>query len=523
MTQIFDSFIFLTTPSSIQYASKDSVCDHAETCKPQENKTVATSNGSSRARAARPLNSFTLDPTLNSAPRGSALTQARATSSRASRAFKALPLNSSVLGTTTPESSTQLPSPPRPKRRREHEEEATSKRQKQLQLEDTPIDPPLPLDSVSLDLAEEVRLEILNGMGSEKRTLSRRGSNADTTNDATSTSSQKTSFSLLDYRLVVLDRARIFVQHSDLPEHIQSLVDRIVQADLSDQKKRALDTVADKLCDGFLGILGGASREDDFVELIERALEAIDELVGRVFTRRRKAGPLVDPNDPQALSPKRQKAKAPYMSPENSHGDMPPPSPKPESVLVKTPRPDITSGYLDSVITAKLRNLGVDELNAEEMLKDLQFERVLLSSPMLPAHLARFPPLVVEGKGYGTGKSMYEAENQAAVSGSCMLIIQHQIAELTEQWSPGSHQRKEPLAFSICHEGPNITLWVHYYSWIGNVPSYNMHILAQCHATLRSTVETYLVALLGVMQWASSELLDDIAAQLFLLWQARQQ
>lgn len=232
---------------------------------------------------------------------------------------------------------------------------------------------------------------------------------------------------------------------------------------------------------------------------------------------------LVDTNDPQALRPKRQKGKAPYMSPENSHGDMPPPSPKPESALVKTPRPDITSGFLDSVITAKLRELGVDELNAQEMLEDLQFERILLSSPMLPAHLARFPPLVVEGKGYGTGKSMYEVENQAAVSGSCMLIVQHQIAELTEQWSPGSHQRKEPLAFSICHEGPNITLWVHYYSWIGNVPSYNMHILAQCHATLRLTVKTYLVALLGVMQWASSELLDDIAAQLFLLWQARQQ
>ena len=232
-----------------------------------------------------------------------------------------------------------------------------------------------------------------------------------------------------------------------------------------------------------------------------------------------------DTNDPHARPSKRQQAEPPYISPERSANDMPPPSlpPKQDTSLIKIPRPDITMGFLDSVIATKLKTLNVDELDANEMLDDLQFERVLYSCPTQPALLVRFPPLCVEGKAYGTGRSMYEAENQAAVSGAYMLIIQHQLAELTERRSPGSHQRKEPLAFSICHEGPDINFWVHYITWVQDVPFYNMHLLAQCHATLRHTVKAFFIALLGVMGWASTELLDDIVAQLLLVWKAAQQ
>lgn len=204
---------------------------------------------------------------------------------------------------------------------------------------------------------------------------------------------------------------------------------------------------------------------------------------------------------------------------------MPPPSLplKQDASLVKVPRPDITMGFLDTVIATKLEALNVDKLDAKEILEDLQFERVLYSSPTQPALLVRFPPLGVEGKAYGTGRSMYEAENQAAVSGTYMLVIQHQLAELTERRSPGSHQRKEPIAFSICNEGPDINLWVHYITWIQDASFYNMHLLAQCHATLRHTVKSFFITLLRVMDWASTELLDDIVAQLFLVWKDAQQ
>lgn len=134
-------------------------------------------------------------------------------------------------------------------------------------------------------------MQILNGMGGGKRSLSQRSSTVNMTNDATSVTSQKTSISLLDYRLVTLKRARIVVQHRGLPEHIQPLVDAIIQPNITEERKSVLFAIADGLCDAFPSILEAASREDDFVEQIERALEAIDsKLIGQIFTRRRKAG-----------------------------------------------------------------------------------------------------------------------------------------------------------------------------------------------------------------------------------------
>jgi hypothetical protein len=56
--------------------------------------------------------------------------------------------------------------------------------------------------------------------------------------------------------------------------------------------------------------------------------------------------------------------------------------------------------------------------------------------------------MVIEGKSYATGKPVFEAQNRAAVSGSCMTNLQHKLADLTERASPGSYQRKAPLAFS---------------------------------------------------------------------------
>ena len=179
-------------------------------------------------------------------------------------------------------------------------------------------------------------------------------------------------------------------------------------------------------------------------------------------------------------------------------------------------------GFLHAVIAKKLVSVGVNKLDAEEILKDLQYEEELLSSPNLPALHIRFPSMVIEGKSYATGKSMYEAENQAAGSGSCMLVIQRRLVELTERRSPATYQSKEPLAFSITHEGPILLLWVHYITWLENARFYNMHVLSICHATIQSTTREFFIALAGVMRWASSEFLDDIAAQLALIWKVAQ-
>ena len=233
---------------------------------------------------------------------------------------------------------------------------------------------------------------------------------------------------------------------------------------------------------------------------------------------------LDDTGDSHDQLNKRQQAGTFNFTLRSSEMAMPPPPlpPKPNDHCVKNARPDITIGFFHAVVAKKLVSLGVNKIDAEEMLKDLQDKKELFSSPTLPELHTRFPSIVVEGKSYATGKSMYEAENQAAGSGSCMLVMQGRLVELTERCSPETHESKDPIAFSITHEGPILLLWLHYITSLENARFYNLHVLKICHATIPSTTRDFFKAIAGVMNWASTEFLDDIAAQLFSIWNATQ-
>ena len=206
----------------------------------------------------------------------------------------------------------------------------------------------------------------------------------------------------------------------------------------------------------------------------------------------------------------------------------PPPAPPRQDIsIVKTPRPDITIGLRDTTVIDKLKAKGLRGLQASDFLKALQNQQDLCSNPLQPAYPMRFPSLVVEGKSYSTGRPVFEAQNQAAVSGSCMINLQHKLAGLTERTSLGSCQSKEPLAFSICTEGPMMQLWVHYTTLVDRERMYNMNILRICHASaqpfLREGVNDFFKAIHGVMSWVTSDFLDGIVEQLDLVWKAGQQ
>ncbi|KAI4238681.1 MAG: hypothetical protein LQ349_000924 [Xanthoria aureola] len=319
-------------------------------------------------------------------------------------------------------------------------------------------------------------------MGRGKRTLSRRTSTADMSQDAASVSSQKSS-TYANYRWINLDSARIFAENRPVPQNIQNRVDAIIQPTLSEQKEKELSTISNTFCNDFVDVLKGASREDDSIEPIHTALTSLDS--GKKFLFPRKSDwdatlkPAVQPSvwqfnvadmpiDPADDSPnplnKRQQAALSYISPERSESTMPPscensgppmpPPPAPNISMVKTPRPDITIGLRDTTVVEKLKANGLRTLQANDFLKALQNQQILCSNPLQPAYPMRFPPLVVEGKSYLTGRPVFEAQNQAAVSGSCMTNLQHKLAELSKRMSPGSYQDEEPLAFSICTEGP---------------------------------------------------------------------
>ena len=171
-------------------------------------------------------------------------------------------------------------------------------------------------------------------------------------------------------------------------------------------------------------------------------------------------------------------------------------------------------GLRHSTMVNTLVAKGISEDQADGFLKFLQEQQSLCSSPSQHDIPIRFPLLVVEGKSYSTGKFVFEAQNQAAVSGSCMVNMQLQLDELFESFAPGSYTKKAPLAFSICTEGPHIELWVHYTTSTNGKRNYNMSILKTCHALLLAGVVDFLVVVDRVLSWASSEFADDVAKQL---------
>ena len=363
--------------------------------------------------------------------------------------------------------------------------------------------------------------------------------------------------SISNYRCIVLDRARIAFRHGDLPENIRGRVDGIL-LEIPEERNREVFSIADSLCKAFPPVLEDASREDDTVEKICHALETMG---AETVILRRKAGiskslflngcrftytaadwnpnlkpksiqrksyrpdppdtSVQDINDSLQRSNSQQQVQTSYISPERSETSMLPPPPKQDTV--KTPRPDGTLGFHHIVVVEKLKTLGVGELDADCLLKDLEFEGTLYSNPILSALVIRFPSIVLEGKSYATGRSIYEAQNQAGVSGAGMLMVQEQLNDLAAHQCPNSAQPKEPLAFSICTEGPYMELWVHYVTLIQDTRFYNMNLLKICHASCPETVKEFLIAVESIMTWARSELLDHVAKQLSLVWKAAQQ
>jgi hypothetical protein len=219
---------------------------------------------------------------------------------------------------------------------------------------------------------------------------------------------------------------------------------------------------------------------------------------------------------------KRQQVDTSYISPDTSQSDMPPPPtlPKQDTSPVKTPRPDITVGLRHSTVIEALKAQGLGQNEADEFLDYLQSRQILCSNPAQQALPIRFPPIVVEGKSYATGKPVFEAQNQASVSGSCMTNLQHKLADLAASASRGSYRSRAPLAFSICTEGPHIELWMHYTVLVDGVRTYIMKIVKTCHASLQEGVVEFLTTVDNVMIWATTEYMKDIVEQLVLVEEA---
>ncbi|KAL8791219.1 MAG: hypothetical protein Q9213_000176 [Squamulea squamosa] len=377
------------------------------------------------------------------------------------------------------------------------------------------------------------------------------------TKESASARSQKSSGTSAHYRHAILSKAGIKIHHTPTPDEIRAQIDAVLQCEVPSERKEKLSSITQQLNDDFVRVVAGAAGEDDCVEPLYNALASMDHSESLMFPRKAEwrqnlkpsirrpyldLGFLDEPQneaeDSVGRRSKRQQGDTPYLSPVASGSNAtdginlqgkvsdvelmpPPPAPQQDVSPVKTPRPDISIGLCNTVVVKALQSQGLTKTDANYLLEYLQDtkaqtrnEPILCSEPTERAIGIRFSFCPVEGKAYATGNPVYDAQNQAAVSGACALKILHDLDDLAGRADPGIHPENQPMVFSICTEGPYHELWAHYTTTEDDVRMYNMVILKTCNAVLRNELLGFLTAVDNVMNWAVGKFLEQITKQL---------
>ena len=202
----------------------------------------------------------------------------------------------------------------------------------------------------------------------------------------------------------------------------------------------------------------------------------------------------------------------------------PPPNPQWD---VKTPRPNISIGLTNDAVVNALQSPDLTRKDAKDLLKALAAPdarnggKPLLSLRSTEQEMQiRFPFMPVEGKSYATGSTIYEAQNQAAVSGACALEILHRLDDLAQKAKPSSHSKGQHIVFSVCTQGPIHELWTHYTTEEDGDRIYNNKIWKSCNMAVDCEVPGFLEAVDNVMRWGPGGHLEKIVNQLKLVWAA---
>ena len=424
--------------------------------------------------------------------------------------------------------------------------------------------------------------------GSIKRSSSRRSTTeaSDTTQGTTRT--QRSSGTGAFYRFTHLATAQVYI-HADPPKDIQDAIDAIIKAEPAKERRDQLKPISQALHDDCTETARAAAGEDDFVRHVHTALKTmkpknlclhekadwqedlkpkiqrshinLDFLTDLNFVDGGQDQEVDDASAPPPPKRQQQSVGQAYISPNSSianasyptpakgppeSGTMPPPAhfPFPEKEEdrspIKTPRPDISIGTYFMALTSTLSSQNLNSTEAQLFLTQLQNQMVLrepggpkepalISVPAPRASDLVFPFAVVEGKAYSTGKQVFEAENQAAVSGACGLKIQLCLDELVKRATPTSSNDEFPtssdnqsapsenqpaLFFSICTEGPIHELWVHWTNVEDGVRKFNMKLLKLCHGVLLEGVEDFVIAVDNMLRWGTGQFVKSVVERL---------
>ncbi|OAP56020.1 hypothetical protein AYL99_10172 [Fonsecaea erecta] len=361
------------------------------------------------------------------------------------------------------------------------------------------------------------------------------------------------------YRHKHLEAVQIHI-HAEPPDYIEAAAHRIVNAKISKQRRAELRVVAQELSDDCLKNVRAQSGENDFINPLYTALKALglknlclhekaewrEELKPTVqqqlhFSSSFMAGVQQLEVDGISARPRKrqQQSAGEYMSPEsfqtNAHAtpsanNSPSPAPSvPKKdghrYPIKNPRPDLSIGTDLTALVSALSAQNLNKAKATAFIDWLQNEMVqhepegplepmLLLVPAPHALDLAFPFAVVEGKAYSTGKQIFEAENQAAVSGACALKIQLDLDSLVNSGTirsgapPTSSKTDPPLFFSITTQGPIHELWYHWTVYDDGVRKFESKLLDSYNALVLERGEDFVVKLNNVGNWGTGPFMN---------------
>lgn len=162
---------------------------------------------------------------------------------------------------------------------------------------------------------------------------------------------------------------------------------------------------------------------------------------------------------------------------------------------ISTPKPDIAVGLAHGAFTPLHRR----------HLYQHQANGTILSDPHAAYIGMRFPFLIIETKGLSLNGSLVSAQNQAAISGACMLRILKDLDETTNM-----HSTDPPLCFSIVTEGPTHELWVHF----EHEEAFHMEVLRSWRTTFLRDAWEFVQFLAKIIEWGGGRFREGILERL---------
>ncbi|KIW41469.1 uncharacterized protein PV06_07024 [Exophiala oligosperma] len=346
------------------------------------------------------------------------------------------------------------------------------------------------------------------------------------------------------YRYTTMVRANIFVQRLALPANIHLRVNAIFNGQVSVNRASELYDIAKSVTHKMMIHMRTNTQEVDYLKVIVDGLEAMDSEEAFLFSGQCRWDPILQPqaqplsnslstsfarveeaNDELQYTSQRSRKRQHTDSPSDAVFEATAQQTD-ETGNVKLPCSDYTMGLATSTLAEALSKHGVSVLRATNFLDELEGREGFRPHPSRGPMGYWFPTLVIETKAHSTGRTPFEAENQAAVSACYVIKALQRFADSYIEAVQGSSGppppcgRESPLVFSITSCGPLLQLWVHYALMEDNRTLYYMNILKSCHACVVSELEAFLSMVEQLMAWNKKEVLPEVTKQLIKLSQS---